>query len=49
MFAQTAILLIPKTATAREMEKENGSCYPAKSHICGLNGHNYNDKSYQAG
>ncbi|NTE05535.1 hypothetical protein G6M26_25650 [Agrobacterium tumefaciens] len=48
MFAQTAILLTPETAKADVgSEKENGSCYPAKGHICGLNGHNYNDKSYQ--
>ncbi|WP_039477444.1 hypothetical protein [Pedobacter kyungheensis] len=54
MFAQAAILVTPKTASATELESEivapeNGSCYPAKSHICGLNGHNYNDKSYQGG
>ena len=49
MFAQAAILLTPKTASAVEATKENGSCYPAKSHICGLNGHNYNEKSYQGG
>ncbi|WP_443945142.1 hypothetical protein ACJVDH_19835 [Pedobacter sp. AW1-32] len=51
MFAQAASLVTPKTASAQEetLAAENGSCYPAKSHICGLNGHNYNDKSYQGG
>ena len=54
MLAQAAFLVTPKTASAAGLKTENvvppdGSCYPAKSHICGLNGHNYNDKSYQGG
>ncbi len=50
IFAQGAILLTPKNASAKAKEEcldNNGSCRPMSGYICGLNGQNYPDKAYQ--